>query len=84
MSRPALLLLDEPTAGLAPLIVKQFAEILVGLNRSGQTILLVEQNIRMALAIAHHVYVIRNGEIVLESDAKDVANDEALFRSYLG
>jgi branched-chain amino acid transport system ATP-binding protein len=82
MSRPSLLLLDEPTAGLAPLIVKEVARAILRLKSAGQTILLVEQNIRMALGIADYVYVMRNGRIVADGDAQVFANDDDLFRSY--
>jgi len=84
MSRPSVLLLDEPTNGLAPLIVQELARTLKRLNEAGQTILLVEQNVRVALSIADYVYVIRTGEIVLESDARNVDDADEMFSAYLG
>jgi len=84
MSRPTVLLLDEPTNGLAPLIVQELARTLKRLNEAGQTILLVEQNVRIALSIADYVYVIRTGEIVLESDARKIDDADEMFSAYLG
>jgi branched-chain amino acid transport system ATP-binding protein len=84
MSRPALLLLDEPTNGLAPIIVQELTRIIRSLNASGQTILLVEQNVRMALAVADYAYVIRTGQIVMESDARQIDNSDNMFQAYLG
>ncbi|MSP66570.1 MAG: ABC transporter ATP-binding protein [Alphaproteobacteria bacterium] len=84
MSRPKLLLLDEPTTGLGPLIVAELIRIVRELNRGGQTILLVEQNVRMALAVADYVYIIRTGEIVAESEAAKLSDRDEMFRSYLG
>jgi branched-chain amino acid transport system ATP-binding protein len=82
MVAPALLLLDEPTSGLAPLIVAEVGRSLKSLNEQGQTILLVEQNVRMAMRIAQTVYVLRNGSIVLTAPASEVDEHE-LTRSYL-
>ncbi len=82
MVAPALLLLDEPTSGLAPLIVAEVGRSLKSLNEQGQTILLVEQNVRMAMRIAQTVYVLRNGSIVLTAPASEVDEGE-LTRSYL-
>lgn len=84
MSRPSVLLLDEPASGLAPLIVAELAKTLRRLNEAGQTILLVEQNVRVALSIADYVYVIRTGEIVLQSDARSIDNADEMFSAYLG
>jgi len=84
MSRPSVLLLDEPTNGLAPIIIQELTRALRRLNEAGQTILLVEQNVRVALAVAHHVYVIRTGEIVLESEAAKIDNADEMFSAYLG
>jgi branched-chain amino acid transport system ATP-binding protein len=84
MSRPSVLLLDEPTNGLAPMIVQELARTLKRLNEAGQTILLVEQNVRVALSIADYVYVIRMGEIVLESEASKIDDADAMFGAYLG
>jgi branched-chain amino acid transport system ATP-binding protein len=84
MSKPRVLLLDEPTNGLAPIIVQELTRILDTLNASGQTILLVEQNVRVALAIADYVYVIRTGEIVMEAPAEKLSSSDEMFRAYLG
>jgi branched-chain amino acid transport system ATP-binding protein len=82
MSRPTVVLMDEPTSGLAPMIVSELKHGLQALNARGQTILLVEQNVHMALAIASRVYVMRSGSIVLEAPASGV-DEEELSRSYL-
>lgn len=84
MSRPSLLLLDEPSLGLAPLIVAQIFEIIKQLNAEGTTVLLVEQNARMALQISHRAYVIETGKITLTGRGSDLLNDDAVRRSYLG
>ncbi|MBM3560698.1 MAG: ABC transporter ATP-binding protein [Alphaproteobacteria bacterium] len=84
MSRPKLLLMDEPTTGLAPLIVAELIRIVRELNRGGQTILLVEQNVRMALAVADYVYIIRTGQIVAQSEAAKLSDRDEMFKSYLG
>ena len=82
MSRPRLLLLDEPTTGLAPLIVAELTGILHDLKQAGQTIFLVEQNIRMALDVADYVYMIRAGSIVHEGAAAGLRGSDDVFRSY--
>jgi branched-chain amino acid transport system ATP-binding protein len=84
MSRPSVLLLDEPTNGLAPIIVQELMRILGALKASGQTILLVEQNVRVALAVADYVYVIRTGEIVMEAPAGQLSSSDEMFQAYLG
>jgi branched-chain amino acid transport system ATP-binding protein len=84
MARPRLLLLDEPSLGLAPLLVQTVFEIVSELRDSGQTILLVEQNARQALAVSSYGYVIESGGIVLEGPAEELAADPAVIRSYLG
>jgi len=84
MSRPALLLLDEPTTGLAPIIVTELVRIIHELRDAGLTILLVEQNVRMALKVAEDVYVMRNGRIVLHAPAADLHDSDEVFSSYLG
>ncbi|UCE32164.1 MAG: ABC transporter ATP-binding protein [Burkholderiales bacterium] len=84
MARPQLLLMDEPTTGLAPIIVQELTRIIRDLHRAGQTIVLVEQNVRMALQVADHVYVIRGGQIVQEASADSIRDDEEMFRAYLG
>lgn len=84
MSRPKLLLLDEPSMGLAPLVVKQIFSIIEDINKSGTTVLLVEQNASMALKVAHRAYVIQNGYVEMEGDASELLNDESVKSAYLG
>lgn len=84
MSRPKLLLLDEPSMGLAPLLVKEIFSIVQEINASGTTVLLVEQNANMALSIAHKAYVLETGRIALSGDAKELAASEAVRKAYLG
>lgn len=85
MSKPSLLLLDEPSLGIAPLLVKLIFEKIVEINRDlGTTMLLVEQNAAMALNIAHHAYVLETGEITLEGNASDLAQNEEVQKAYLG
>lgn len=84
MARPKLLLLDEPSMGLAPLIVKQIFSIICDINKNGTTVLLVEQNASMALKIADRAYVIQNGHIEMEGNAKDLLNDDSVKNAYLG
>lgn len=84
MSRPKMLLLDEPSMGLAPLLVKEIFEIVKDINAAGTTVLLVEQNAKMALSIAHRAYVIETGSIVLSGAAKDLMNSDSVKKAYLG
>ncbi len=84
MSKPQLLLLDEPSMGLAPLLVKQIFEIIVEINSLGTTVLLVEQNARMALSIANRAYVLETGKIVLSGDAKELMESDEIQKAYLG
>jgi len=84
MGRPKLLLLDEPSMGLAPLIVKEIFEVIERLNQSGTTILLVEQNARAALKTADYAYVLETGELVLEGLAKDLSDNIKVKEAYLG
>lgn len=84
MAHPKLLLLDEPSLGLAPLIVKMVFEIVTELRDNGQTILLVEQNARQALSVSNHAYVIESGTIVLDGPAEQLRSDPAVIRTYLG
>jgi branched-chain amino acid transport system ATP-binding protein len=84
MTRPKLYLLDEPSFGLSPLLVKHLAEIIAGINQNGQTVLLVEQNARMALSLANRGYVLETGKIVLQGQASDLVNDEHVKKAYLG
>jgi branched-chain amino acid transport system ATP-binding protein len=84
MNRPEMLILDEPSMGLAPLVVKDIFDTIVEINKAGTTILLVEQNANMALAIAHRAYVLETGNIVKTGDAKELLNDESIKSAYLG
>ena len=84
MSRPKLLLLDEPSMGLAPLLIKEIFSIIEDINREGTTVLLVEQNANMALSIAHRAYVMETGRITLQGAAKDLAASEDVRKAYLG
>jgi branched-chain amino acid transport system ATP-binding protein len=84
MSRPRLLMLDEPSLGLAPAIVQQLGRIIADLNSRGTTILLVEQNARMALRLAHRAYVLATGRVVKSGTGQDLLNDPAVRESYLG
>ena len=84
VSRPRLLLLDEPSMGLAPLLIKEIFSIIVDINKAGTTILLVEQNANMALSIANRAYVLETGRITLSGGAKDLAASEEVRKAYLG
>jgi len=84
MARPKLLLLDEPSLGLAPLIIAAIAEVIKEINKTGITIILVEQNARLALGLAHKGYLLETGNLVLAGDAKDLADSEIVQRIYLG
>ena len=84
MGRPELLLLDEPSMGIAPLIVREIFNVINQLNQSGTTILLVEQNARAALKVAHHSYVLERGEIVLEGLAAELLDNPKVKEHYLG
>lgn len=84
MSRPELLLLDEPSMGLAPRIIEQIFELIARLNRQGMAIFLVEQNTGMALEVAHRGYVLETGSIVLEGTARELEGNEMVRQAYLG
>ncbi len=84
MSRPRVLLLDEPSMGLAPILVDQIFQIVQDINAQGMTILLVEQNALQALGIAHRGYVLQTGEVVLEDDAKALQRNPTVQKAYLG
>ncbi|HEY58477.1 MAG TPA: ABC transporter ATP-binding protein [Anaerolineae bacterium] len=84
MARPRLLLLDEPSMGLAPVLVETIFDTIVEINKQGTTVLLVEQNALMALSIAHRGYVLRTGEIVLADTAENLRNNEMVQKTYLG
>ena len=84
MTKPKLLLMDEPSMGLAPFLVREIMRIIVRLNKEGVTILLVEQNARVALQLASHGYVLETGRIVLKGDAETLRRDESIVKAYLG
>jgi branched-chain amino acid transport system ATP-binding protein len=84
MSQPKLMMLDEPTLGLAPIIIRQVGELLVSLRDEGFSILLAEQNVRVALTVSDRAYVLRNGEIVDEGASRTLRQSEAIQRAYLG
>ncbi len=84
MARPKLLLLDEPSLGLAPILVEKIFEIILEINKEGTAILLVEQNALMALGIAQRGYVLETGHIALSDDAAALANNERVRKAYLG
>lgn len=84
MSRPKLMLMDEPSMGLAPLLVKEIFSIIKDINQAGTTILLVEQNAHMALSIANRAYVLETGRIALQGGAKELAASEEVRKAYLG
>jgi branched-chain amino acid transport system ATP-binding protein len=84
MARPELLLLDEPSMGLAPLVVADIFKVIQEINQEGMTILLVEQNVRQALKIAQYAYVLETGKMILHGKAKDIANNPRVMEAYLG
>ncbi len=84
MARPKLLLLDEPSMGLAPLLVREIFSIVREINADGTTILLVEQNAHMALAVSHRAYVLETGKFILSGDAKTLASSPEVKKAYLG
>ncbi len=84
MSQPRLLLLDEPSMGLAPMLVEKIFEIILEINRTGTTIMLVEQNAHMALSIAHRAYVLETGQVVLQGPARELADNPEIRKAYLG
>ena len=84
MSRPKLLLLDEPSMGLAPLMVQKVFETVLAVSAEGVTILLIEQNAKLALEVSHRGYVMESGEITLAGEAKTLLGDPAVRAAYLG
>jgi len=84
MSKPSILLLDEPSMGLAPLLVKEIFEIIKDINQNGTTVLLIEQNASMALSVADRAYVMENGEIVLSGTGAELAKSDEIKKAYLG
>ena len=84
MSKPKIILMDEPSMGLSPILVNEIFDIIRAVSESGTTVLLVEQNAKKALAIADRAYVLETGKIVLEGDAKDLLEDDSIKKAYLG
>lgn len=84
MSKPKLMLMDEPSMGLAPMLVQEIFNIVKEINQGGTTILLVEQNARMALSVAHRGYVLETGQVVISGNAKDLITNEEVQKAYLG
>jgi len=84
MSRPSLMILDEPSLGLSPVLVSQIFNIIKAINEDGTTILLVEQNARKALSVAHHAFIMETGRIVLEGTPEKLIQDEDVQEFYLG
>ncbi len=84
MAKPKMILMDEPSMGLSPLLVKEIFAIIREVNAQGITILLVEQNARMALAISNRAYVLETGVITIQGDAKELLNDPRVKKAYLG
>lgn len=84
MSKPRIILMDEPSMGLSPLLVSEIFDIIKVINESGTTVLLVEQNAKKALSVADRAYVLETGNITLSGDAKDLINDESVKKAYLG
>ncbi|MFY3435502.1 ABC transporter ATP-binding protein [Achromobacter mucicolens] len=85
MARPRMILMDEPSMGLSPLVVEQIFDIILRLNREqGITILLVEQNVKLALSVSSHAYILENGEIALDGQSAALSSDEGVQRAYLG
>lgn len=84
MAKPKLLLLDEPSLGLSPLMVREIGRVVVNINRNGTSVLLVEQNAQLALKLAHRGYVLETGTVVLQGKTKDLLQGEIVKRAYLG
>ena len=83
-SRPKLMMMDEPSLGLAPLVIKEIFNIIRSINENGTTVLLVEQNANMALKVAHHAYVLETGRIMMEGSGKELLENEEIKEAYLG
>ena len=84
MTSPKVLLLDEPSLGLSPILVREVGRIISRINGQGVTVILIEQNARMALRLAHRAYILELGKIILQGTARDLANNEAVKKAYLG
>jgi branched-chain amino acid transport system ATP-binding protein len=84
MSNPRVMLLDEPTIGLAPVIVERISNLILEISKSGVDVLIVEQNAEVALALANYAYVLEGGSVVAQDDAKTLAQSEEVQKAYLG
>ena len=84
MGNPTLLMMDEPSIGLAPIVVHEIGKVAVEINQSGTSILLVEQNARLALRLAHRGYVLETGNIVLQGKCEELLDDDRVKKAYLG
>ena len=84
MSKPSIILMDEPSMGLSPILVNEIFDIIQEVSKSGTTVLLVEQNAKKALSIADRAYVLETGKIVLDGKAEDLLNDDSIKKAYLG
>ena len=84
MSRPKLIVMDEPSMGLSPILVSEIFDIITSIRKDGTTVLLVEQNAKKALSIADRAYVLETGNITLSGNASDLINDEKVRKAYLG
>ena len=84
MSKPKLIVMDEPSMGLSPIFVNEIFDIIKEVRKTGTTVLLVEQNAKKALEIADRAYVLETGKILLSGDAKELTNDDAVKKAYLG
>ena len=84
MSRPRIILMDEPSMGLSPIYVSEIFDIIKSINKDGTTVLLVEQNAKKALSIADRAYVLETGKIALSGDAKNLMNNDTVKKAYLG
>lgn len=84
MSHPRIILMDEPSMGLSPILVNEIFEIIKSVSAGGTTVLLVEQNAKKALSIADRAYVLETGKIVTAGDAKELMNDDSIKKAYLG
>ena len=84
MAKPNLLMLDEPSLGLAPMLVKEIFKAIEHINKGGTTILLVEQDVQISLALSHRGYVLENGQIVMEGTGKELLQNPQIKEAYLG
>ena len=84
MSHPSIILMDEPSMGLSPILVNEIFDIIQSISKSGTTVLLVEQNAKKALSISDRAYVLETGKIVLEGNAKDLLENDSIKKAYLG